>query len=708
MQETISRALFSFCLACFSLACAKSIPEGRDAIDAVEISGSPPQTKQSLLDGLSTKATPTFLGIKGVYDYTTLDEAQLAKDIERIERELRRRGYYEARVIATRVIFKKEQHLRVELEIDPGEPILIRSLKTTGLAQLPFDAAEAALQKNNLRTQELFDEDKYEAAKQNVANALANKGYAYARVSGRAVVDLAAHSAEVTIEAKPGLRCRFGEITIEGLKELDEAVIRDIFGLKKGEPYSVEEIKVARAALFDLGVFARAEVAPDLRNPDSTEVPLTVRLEESAFRDVTLGGGVRLDTLRFAVVGLGGWTHRNFLGGLRKFSITTRPGLTLYPTNINYLKKPEVYLLENFATVRLEQPAFLESRTRGFVQAGYNVYPLLYPVNPDQSDSGEDDEFDAKAERIVGYSEITTSIGLQRNFFRHMLATTFSLNLQSNTPFNYQGSEEYPGLDPVLITYPELSNVLDFRDDPLQPAQGFYLKNSLQVAIPFSEGQVTDVRLAPEIRTFVPLDRDHRVILASRFGVGMVLANNYGDAEGDYQDPDVVADQHKKLFRAFYSGGPGSNRGYPYRRIGPQGPIGFLVPDSIDCNDPEFSSTSTCLRPLGGLTMWEASSEIRFRATESWHLVAFVDASNVSLDRFSFDFSAPHISIGPGVRYVSPVGPVRIDLGWRVPGLQKFGDPDPNSYPDISEISPYDDGSFLKQVALNILIGEDF
>ncbi len=697
--EVISRTLLLFG-AVLCLACAGSIPKGKDAVDAVDILGAPGDTADEILAGLATKPTPGFWGKR---EYSTLDEAQLSKDIERIERELRRRGYYEARVTATRIIFKKERHVKVELQIDPGEPVIVRDLRTTGLAGLPFDPAQAAVQEIKLRVGDIFDEDQYEEAKQDVADSLANSGYAYARVGGRARVDLATHRAEVVLSASPGARCVFGEIKVEGLKELDEAKVRQIIGIKPGTRYSVEDIKIARAALFDLGVFSRAEVTPALDDPSQTKVPLTIRVEESTFKDITLGAGARLDLLRLAVVGQGSWTHRNFFGGLRKFTLSTRPGLTFFPTSIDYLVAPTAVFPENFATVRLEQPAFIESRTRGFVEVGYNVYPLLYPLPKDTDES----KYDPRTERVIGYSEVTSSIGVERTFFGTVLPTTFSLNVQSNTPFNYQGDDDYPGLDAVLVTYPELVNHIDFRDDPIQPTEGVFIKNSIQVAIPFSSGQVSDLRIQPEVRTFYPLDDAHQVILATRLGVGMVLLNNYGESQGNYTDPNVVADQHKKLFRAFYSGGPGSNRGYPYRRIGPQGPIGFLIPNDVNCDDAADQDLPTCIRPLGGLTMWEFSTEIRYRTSKEWSVVGFIDASNVSLDSLQFKFDAPHISIGPGVRYMSPVGPIRVDVGWRVPGLQKFS-PESGSTRDIAEVPPYDDQSWWQRFALHILIGEDF
>jgi outer membrane protein insertion porin family/translocation and assembly module TamA len=171
------------------------------------------------------------------------------------------------------------------------------------------------------------------------------------------------------------------------------------------------------------------------------------------------------------------------------------------------------------------------------------------------------------------------------------------------------------------------------------------------------------------------------------------------------------------LFRAFYSGGPTSNRGYGYNRVGPQGPIGFLLPEGTSCDPadlmPGMRLNGACLRPLGGFSLWEASAEIRYRFAQNWIVVAFVDASDVSTRLAHFNLNEPHVSVGPGLRYVSPVGPIRIDIGIPIPGLQANGD-NPDEPPDISQVPPYvgteerPNRKWHSYFALQILIGEAF
>ncbi len=233
-----------------------------------------------------------------------------------------------------------------------------------------------------------------------------------------------------------------------------------------------------------------------------------------------------------------------------------------------------------------------------------------------------------------------------------------------------------------------------------------YLSNTLQVADKIFGGSVSDVRIQPEIRGYVPITKKS-VTLATRLTMGFLFPRDYGDTlnlgsaqgQASTQDPTsgpVVTDQEKLLLRAFYSGGANSNRGYPLRGVGPQGTVGFLVPTGVNC--PANPTQVSCIRPLGGFTLWEASLELRFPLSGPVSMVTFADASDVTRDVAQVRFNVPHLSVGPGLRYLTPVGPLRLDIGYRVPGAQ--GE-------DGADVGTLFGKSWLP-LALNIAIGESF
>ena len=92
--------------------------------------------------------------------------------------------------------------------------------------------------------------------------------------------------------------------------------------------------------------------------------------------------------------------------------------------------------------------------------------------------------------------------------------------------------------------------------------------------------------------------------------------------------------------RRFYSGGGGSVRGFAYQAVGPR----------LSNNTPE-----------GGLSLAEASVELRHRINTQWGVVAFVDAGSVGLSETP-EFNHASFGAGVGVRYNLGFGPLRFDL----------------------------------------------
>ncbi len=90
---------------------------------------------------------------------------------------------------------------------------------------------------------------------------------------------------------------------------------------------------------------------------------------------------------------------------------------------------------------------------------------------------------------------------------------------------------------------------------------------------------------------------------------------------------------------------------------------------------------------LGGLSLWEASIELRFPLHGPLGGAAFCDASDVSSHRFDLRLGYPHLSCGLGLRYDTPIGPVRVDVGYRIPGLQVASGTDPHVDADPGTLS---------------------
>src|SRR5690606_21278705 len=138
-------------------------------------------------------------------------------------------------------------------------------------------------------------------------------------------------------------------VTIHGLGDLPEEPVRRALDLREGDAFSTATLESAQRAALELGVFSAVDVEPDLSNENADVVPVTVRVVPTKLRTVRVGGGTELDVIRTDVHLTLGWEHRNFLGGLRRFSVHIRPGIVLYPTKLPDLEMPNRFLPESKA-----------------------------------------------------------------------------------------------------------------------------------------------------------------------------------------------------------------------------------------------------------------------------------------------------------------------------------------------------------------------
>jgi outer membrane translocation and assembly module TamA len=715
-------AIVAWTLSALLVAGCASVPPGRAAIDDVTVTGTSRLDDGAMKDELATAPSPKFLGLfRGfVYDYETLDDYGLQRDLGRVERFCRARGFYDAHARAGRVIPTSSGHVRVEIVVEEGAPVTVQTARFVGIDGLPADAKSALerVARRRLRRGEPFDEDAFAQAETEALRALTDRGYAFAKVKTDASVDLPRHAVDVTLTVDAGPVAAFGKVTIVGLEprsgaasahEIPEAPLRRAIAIEEGQRYSTAVVDAASQALLDLEIFASVQVVPEVSDPPpaSPIVPVTVTVEPGRLRQLRIGGGVEFDQIKTDLHAVFGWEDHNFLGGLRDFSIDFRPGMVLYPTRIDSIVAPERLLFEERLRLQLKQPGFLEPRTTGFVRPELNVFPLLVQIDS------------TSANPVVnGYIEGRAAIGVERTFDK--LYASIAQNVQIEHPFAYKGTLD-PALRTLFISYPELVTHLDLRNNRLHPRRGIYLANALQIAGGPFLGDATDLKIQPEVRTYLPIGR--RITFATRATIGLLLPTNYGSVvKHALDDPltpansaERVRDLETVFFRGFFSGGPTSNRGFPIRGVAPHGVVPFLIPATAaqqvasQCDPTKGApDPSLCSNPVGGFTLWELSNELRIAVAGPLSTALFCDMSDVSPREVNFRFDHLHLSCGAGVRYDTPVGPIRLDVGYRVQPLQVIGHASEGAAHAASPSEGVQPRLFGLPIAIAIGIGEAY
>ncbi|MBF0162200.1 MAG: BamA/TamA family outer membrane protein, partial [Magnetococcales bacterium] len=167
----------------------------------------------------------------------------------------------------------------------------------------------------------------------------------------------------------------------------------------------------------------------------------------------------------------------------------------------------------------------------------------------------------------------------------------------------------------------------DRRDNLLEPGHGWYL-NLLGAGIADTlDSGVWFGKFSGQYRRYYTLPSLPELVLAGRIGAGTILGSSR---------ENVPADER------FLVGGGGSVRGY-----------GFQMAGEVDKNN----------KPLGGRSQLEFSAESRLQATDSLGMVLFLDGGRAFVASLPEDNEPLLLGAGGGIRYKTPIGPLRLDVG---------------------------------------------
>jgi translocation and assembly module TamA len=184
-----------------------------------------------------------------------------------------------------------------------------------------------------------------------------------------------------------------------------------------------------------------------------------------------------------------------------------------------------------------------------------------------------------------------------------------------------------------LLTLP-LDATYDSRDDVLDATRGLYGDGTLTPFLGLSE---TDdgLRFQGDARAYATFGDAVPITLAGRLQVGSILNARLTRVPNDMR---------------FYSGGGGTVRGQDYQSLGV--PIARRIAG----------------RPSGGNSFIGLSAEARAAVTNTIGVVAFADFGVVGAEPFPDDWDHSHAGAGLGLRYRTPVGPLRVDVAVPVRG----------------------------------------
>jgi len=537
------------------------------------------------------------------YNPPTLDA-----DLLRLKKHYFDHGFLETSVRVDELQEDTEkQTVRIVIAIDEGPRTVVTAVALEGTIPPALPSAAALLEALPLRPKQPINKEDFDRSKTLLLTRLQDAGYARAQVIPRTEVDSEQHTATVTFTLAPGAETAFGRIAIEGAQQVEEQAIRHQLTIREGQRTSAKDLNASADAIYSLGMFQA--VTPRALNPEAADEPLDVEFEviERKPRGLQFSGGYSsTEGFRTQVE----WTHRNLFAGAQQLTLLAR-----YSS------------IEQRGEVRLRLPYFLAERT-AFTQTLFARNEKEAGINPGGGFFG----VSGKAQPAFDLFSVGTESRIEHRFTERLsgvVGVNFSRNDFSNVDrAALTAAEQEIAQDNTLfVQFVEVQH--NTSDSLLNPTRGLVLRGRLEHSTTALISDVSFVKLVLEARHYLPLSQ--RLLFATRLKLGGI--EPYGSST---EVPFNVR---------FFAGGPGSVRGFQLNRLGPVNADGD---------------------PIGGLSLIEGSAELRFPLFGDFGAVLFLDFGNVFRPPFTYHLGDLRYAVGPGLRYNTPVGPLRLDVGFIV------------------------------------------
>jgi outer membrane protein assembly complex protein YaeT len=585
-----------------------------------------------------------------------------------IAADFRERGYPEARCEA-RVDLTSSDEGAVTLAVDPGARVQVRAIEVIG---------EAAITENEIRKQMLTREDGaftrgwfrpqvLEADLEAIRALYRDRGYQAAAIPPAEVeIDRERGEATVRVRIDEGRKWTVEQVDFEGNEVLGDSALLEVLALAQGQALTRSGLDASRAALrraYDQIGHDQARVLYRISGEDPTARRVTFEIVEGPFHQVgpiqvagnshtrsrVIRRNLSLETgqpLRAEDL-LESQRRLARLGIFRSVDVRAagNPADPLQPVVVNVIEAPN--LQTSFGVgYDTDQGArgFVQVADTNFLGRGQRLGGLARASAPNQRAELFFAEPHLFGRPIEGFLNAFWSYQEEESFDETRTGITVrgSRRFHANT-FQARYRLEDVALDNVQVTTIDPdekvedvrlgslggSLVRNLLDDPLNPRRGFLLTADLSVFHPYLASEETFVKLFSGVSVFRPLPRG--LVWAQALRIG--LAEPFNGSE-------------VPLSERFFAGGDTTIRGFKRDQVGPLDPV-----------------TGS---PTGGEAMLILNEELRFPIWKHVGGTLFYDAGNVYEDIRAIQLSDVRTVLGIGARYETPIGPIRLEYGWKL------------------------------------------
>src|SRR5688500_2734236 len=576
-------------------------------------------------------------------------DSTVSSDAMRIQGYYRQRGFSAVKV--TSQVERREpkagsEFVRVRLVIAEGVRSVLESVNFEGNTAIDAETLRRAI--TSAPGQPYF-EPQIASDADTIALLYLNRGYQEVTVqpAPKAIGDGSKVELGFVIHESPHVL--IDHVLIVGNQRTSPDTIPREEQLKSGQPLSQQQEDQTRTRITSLGLFRRVDISYLQLPGQQNRRDVVITVEEAPATTMSYGGGVEggkrlvrttdnptaVEEFQVAPRGFFQIGRRNLFGKDRSLDLFTR--VSFRPKGVSATQPQNVPLAET-------------TDDGGY---GFNEYRVLltyggrriFGTDSDLTISGGVEQADRSSfafNRRGGSATLTRRVSrtLAVNG-RYGIDHTELVSIKSN----FAAQPEIDRLFPqVRLSSVASSLIRDTRlDDPIEPTSGSLIGVDAELAARSIGSQVGFFKTFVQGFNYRRLGSSQMVVV---FGARVGLAAGFPRVVTRDGETTIVDDLPAS--ERFFAGGDTTVRGFTLDRLG--------TPETIDRD--EF--------PTGGNGLIVLNAEARIPLRGGLGAVGFIDGGNVWRTVSEMDFSQMRGAVGFGLRYRSPVGPIRVDLGFKL------------------------------------------
>lgn len=614
------------------------------------------------------------LGNKAVY----FDSLQIPSDINALTNFYQAKGFFKVKIKSNYTLDTSNNEAQLTYTIFESQPVNFHSLSLKGLEWVAPEFQELLTDYCRVDTNKIYEDAIVDEKKNYTLSFLRDHGFMLVNADRpKVVIDTMKNKVDVELKFTPGNRYKisnlFTQRTGKGSELVDDALLKDIVGIKIGSWYSNYDIQRGTVRLFRTNLFTSANVSSVISDTSGNNVPLNISADIGLMHELSPEIIMNNEDNTFNLGLALNFIKKNFLGDARKFTIGTSAAAQNISEFIQHPSFADSAFYGYFdARISIEQPFLFGEPITTKLETYFTAQKRKNEYN--STIIGGRLSFDFELPQFTYFNSFNVYLNVERSeydykkpYLKNLYSQSYQIKYGAPKDFADSVASNFVEVDfPNGYTSQSTNAAIGINFGANKTNDTFFPSSGYALSFLFEDGNSIPYLISRLFKSdfvrplffkgvftsslYLPVYNSKVDALGIKFKIGQIFT---------YHGEQSAIPLNQRL----YAGGSNSVRGWGTRQLVPKNIEFDLTANPTQDDFEAFLSKGAA---TGGFFLMEGSVETRNRLIGRLGTALFIDYGNTWNGYKEFRFDEIAVAAGFGLRYYSDFVPLRIDFGLKV------------------------------------------